>query len=51
MDYDSVKSLFEKPGITGSFACGHGKNAEVKRPYIRNILRVLRDYEDELKGE
>ena len=36
---------------TGSFACGHGKNSEVKRPYIRNILKILRDYEDELKGE
>ena len=86
MDYDSVKSGFEKKGMlkcfeviraleslgftvkegkspnhkifehdelpgftTGSFGCGHGKNGEVKRPYIRNILRILRDYEDELK--
>ncbi len=36
---------------TGSFACGHGKNSEVKRPYIRNILKILYNYENELKGE
>ncbi len=35
---------------TGSFNCGHGKNGEVKSPYIRKILKALRDYEEELKA-
>jgi hypothetical protein len=39
------------PDFHGSnFDCGHGKNAQVKSPYIkRNILPVLRRYREELK--
>lgn len=33
----------------GSFNCGHGKNSEVKRVYIRRIIQILDDYEDEIK--
>jgi len=38
------------PGfIAGGFNCEHGKNGEVKRPYLRKILRVLQKYEADLK--
>lgn len=40
------------PGIksftTASFNCGHGKNPEIKPPYIKNMIKVLTDYEAEL---
>ena len=40
------------PGVasftTASFNCGHGKNPEIKRPYIKNMIKVLTDYEAEL---
>lgn len=35
--------------VTGSFSCEHGRNGEVKRPYLKNILRILEKYEDALK--
>ena len=31
-----------------NYNCGHGKNPEVKRPYINNILSVLDEYEDQI---
>ena len=34
----------------GSFDCGHGKNSKIKRiPYIRNILKIVQQFEQELK--
>ncbi|MEN5342674.1 type II toxin-antitoxin system HicA family toxin [Achromobacter mucicolens] len=37
------------PSFAGSnFDGGHGANAEVKACYIRNILKVMRNYKDEL---
>lgn len=45
--------VFKHPGIGsfvgGSYNCGHGKNPEVKRGYIKRILRVLEDFEHEIK--
>lgn len=39
----------------GSYDCGHGNNGEIKPVYVRNILRVLESYKDEileiLKGQ
>jgi len=32
-----------------SYNCGHGSNPEVKKPYIRKILRVLDTYESEIR--
>lgn len=38
------------PAFTSaSFNCGHGKNPEIKRSYIRNILRVLGEHESDLR--
>jgi hypothetical protein len=37
------------PGFTSSsYNCDHGKNPEIKRPYIKNVLRTLKQYEAEL---
>ena len=36
--------------IAGSFSCEHGKDGEAKRPYLRNIIRVLSKYEHALKA-
>lgn len=40
------------PGLPGftteNFTCGHGGNPEIKRIYIKNVLKVLRNYELEL---
>ena len=33
---------------SASFNCDHGRNPEIKRPYIRNLLKLLRQYEVEL---
>ncbi|MFA7098083.1 MAG: type II toxin-antitoxin system HicA family toxin [Gammaproteobacteria bacterium] len=39
------------PGFfSGSYNCGHGKNPEIKPAYIGKVLRVLRQYESELKS-
>ena len=35
--------------IAGGFNCEHGKNGEVKRPYLQKILRILQKYEEDLK--
>jgi hypothetical protein len=32
----------------GSWNCGHGKNPEILRAYIVNIIRILEQYRDEL---
>jgi hypothetical protein len=34
---------------TANFDCGHGRNSEVKAQYVRNVLRVLRMYETEIR--
>lgn len=34
--------------ISGSYNCEHGRNPEIKRPYIRKVLGILRQYEAEL---
>lgn len=33
---------------SASFNCGHGKNPEVKRAYVRKLVRLLKQYEKEL---
>ncbi len=33
---------------SGSYNCDHGKNPEIKRPYIKKIIKVLEKYEQEL---
>jgi len=33
---------------SSSYNCKHGKNPEIKRPYIKNIIKVLEKYEQEL---
>ncbi len=33
---------------SSSFSCGHGRNPEVTRPYITNIIRTIREHESEL---
>ena len=33
---------------SGSYNCGHGKNPEIKPAYIGKILRILKQYEDEI---
>lgn len=34
--------------ISSSYNCEHGRNPEIKRVYIRNVLRTLHRYEAEL---
>jgi len=34
----------------GNFDCGHKRNSEVKKVYLRNILRVLDDFEADIKS-
>lgn len=45
--------IFTHNGIegfySGSFDCGHGADPEVKKNYVRDILRVLRVHETELR--
>jgi predicted RNA binding protein YcfA (HicA-like mRNA interferase family) len=43
---------------SSSFNCGHGKNPEIKQPYIVNIMRVIKlngvalnDYLKEVDGD
>jgi len=47
-----IKSLnmMNFPDLQPALLTVDGKNGEVKRPYLRKILKVLRDYEDELKA-
>lgn len=34
--------------ISGSYNCGHRRNSEIKRPYIKKVLATLRQYDAEL---
>jgi len=34
---------------SSSYNCDHGRNPQIKRPYIVKILRVLREQESDLK--
>ena len=34
--------------MSGSLNCDHGKNPEIKRPYIQKIIKILVQYEQEL---
>ncbi|MEE9302532.1 MAG: hypothetical protein V3U84_01995 [Thiotrichaceae bacterium] len=37
------------PGFhSASFNCGHGKNPEVKRVYVRKLVRLLKQHDNEL---
>ncbi|QSA97582.1 type II toxin-antitoxin system HicA family toxin [Methylococcus sp. EFPC2] len=45
--------IYTHPGLPGflsaSYNCDHGKNPEIKRPYINQVVKVLRKYEPELR--
>ncbi len=34
---------------TASFCCKHGRDGEVKKNYIKDIVKILKKYEPELK--
>lgn len=39
------------PSFTSSsYDCNHGRNPQIKLPYIVKVLRVLREHETELKS-
>lgn len=44
--------LFFHQGIesfkSASYTCGHGRNPEIKRPYVRQVIKILKQYEAEL---
>ena len=44
--------IFTHPGVpefrSGSLNCDHGKNPEIKKPYINKIIRILDIYEADL---
>jgi len=33
----------------GNYDCGHGKNRQVKPVYVRRIIRILEEWEDQLR--
>lgn len=35
---------------SSSYDCNHGRNPQIKRPYILKILRILREHETDLKS-
>lgn len=35
---------------SSSFNCDHGRNPELKRPYINQVAKLLRKYEQELRA-
>jgi hypothetical protein len=38
------------PGfLSASYNCDHGKNPEIKRPYINQIVKILGKYEQDLR--
>ena len=37
-----------KDFLSSSYDCGHGRNSQVKRPYIKKVLAILRQYESDL---
>lgn len=45
--------LYSHPGIPGftggSFNCGHGRNPEIKRSYIRDARKIVEEFRDEIK--
>lgn len=45
--------VFTHDGIdgftSGSFNGGHGSNPQIKRPYVKKILKIFTDYEDGLR--
>ena len=43
MVHDGLTSFYSKP-----FNCGHGKNPEIKPAYVRQILKLLNNHEQEL---
>jgi len=36
--------------LSAPYNCDHGKNPEIKRPYINQVIKVLRKYETELQA-
>lgn len=34
---------------SGSYNCGHGRNPEIKPAYITNVLRILGQYQAEIR--
>jgi len=46
--------LFFHDGLSAfkvaSYDCGHAKNQDVKLPYVVNVLRVLRQHQDEISS-
>ncbi len=41
--HDGLSDFYSK-----SFNCGHGKNPEIKPAYVRQMLKLLNDHEQEL---
>lgn len=46
--------VFVHPGLSpsfhsSSFNCGHGKNPEIKPPYINKIIKILEQHYEELE--
>lgn len=35
--------------VSGAYNCDHGRNPEIKRPYIKKVLATLRQYDAELR--
>jgi hypothetical protein len=33
----------------GTFNCGHGKNPQVNKHYLENIISILKKYEDKIR--
>lgn len=44
--------IFTHPGVaefkSGALNCDHGKNPEIKKPYIKKIIRILDMYKRDL---
>lgn len=34
---------------SGGYNCGHGKNPQVDKKYLKNIARILKQHKDELE--
>lgn len=51
---DAGHKKFKHPAIPSfygsNFDCGHGKNPQVLRCYIRNVGKTLGDIEDEIRS-
>ena len=35
---------------SGSYNCDHGRNPEIKRPYINKVSKTLKKYEDAIRS-